>query len=103
MANRRSQGGTNAQNTEEPKPQEPQKPEDQQPSEDQQPPEEQKPATQSNKRKAVTFLKPFSRYVRGDTAGFEPEEADRLVKKKVAVEGTKLPATTENQDDEPKA
>lgn len=76
------------------------KPED---TQAQQQPGGQKPAAQSNERKVVTFLRPFSRYTRGDIAGFEPKEAARLVKKKVAVEGTKLPAQTDNQDDEPKA
>ncbi|GAA3555825.1 hypothetical protein [Marinobacter xestospongiae] len=58
---------------------------------------------QPAKRKVVTFLRPFSRYTRGDVAGFEPDEVDRLVKKKVAVEGDKLPAPSDNPDDEPKA
>lgn len=88
---------------EEQKPQETKKPEQQKPSEDPQQPEEQKTAAQSNERKTVTFLRPFSRYTRGDIAGFEPKEAERLVKKRVAVEGTKLPAQTDNQEDEPKA
>lgn len=51
----------------------------------------------------VTFVKPFSRYSRGDIAGFEAKEAERLVKGRVAVKGTKLPAKKADQDPEPKA
>lgn len=71
---------------------------------EQHPPEDQKKtAAKGADRKAVTFLLPFGRYTRGDVAGFEASEADRLVKKKVAVEGTKLPTETNGQDKEPKA
>lgn len=51
----------------------------------------------------VTFVKPYSRYSRGDIAGFEAKEAERLVKGRVAVKGTKLPAKKAEQDPEPKA
>jgi putative sterol carrier protein len=51
----------------------------------------------------VAFTKPWSRYSRGDIAGFSAEEAERLVKGKVAVKGTKLPATKADQEPEPKA
>lgn len=47
---------------------------------------------QKEERVVVTFLKPFSRYSRGDIAGFPPERAKHLVEGvKVAVEGDKLP------------
>lgn len=51
----------------------------------------------------VTFVKPYSRYSRGDIAGFTAAEAERLVKGRVAVKGTKLPAKKADQDPEPKA
>lgn len=51
----------------------------------------------------VTFVKPYSRYSRGDVAGFEPAEAERLVKGRVAVNGSKLPAKKAEPDAEPKA
>lgn len=50
----------------------------------------------------VTFLRPFSRYVRGDIAGFQPAEAERLIEKRVAVKGTQLPKQPDT-DKEPKA
>ncbi|MCL1485197.1 hypothetical protein MIH18_23765 (plasmid) [Marinobacter sp. M3C] len=50
----------------------------------------------------VTFLRPFTRYVRGDIAGFQPAEAERLIQKRVAVKGTQLPKEPET-DKEPKA
>lgn len=51
----------------------------------------------------VTFVKPYSRYSRGDIAGFTEDEAARLVKGRVAVRGTKLPAKKADQEPEPKA
>lgn len=51
----------------------------------------------------ITFTKPWSRYSRGDIAGFSAEEAERLVKGKVAVKGNKPPATNADQEPEPKA
>jgi hypothetical protein len=51
----------------------------------------------------VTFVKPYSRYSRGDVAGFAAAEAERLVKGRVAVKGSKLPAKKPEQDSEPKA
>lgn len=51
----------------------------------------------------ITFTKPWSRYSRGDVAGFSADEAERLVKGKVAVKGTKLPASKADQEPEPKA
>lgn len=51
----------------------------------------------------VTFVKPYSRYSRGDIAGFTAEEAERLVKGRVAVKGTKLPAQKADQEPDPKA
>lgn len=51
----------------------------------------------------ITFTKPWSRYSRGDVAGFSADEAERLVKGKVAVKGTKLPANKADQEPEPKA
>lgn len=51
----------------------------------------------------VTFVKPYSRYSRGDVAGFTVKEAERLVKGKVAVNGSKLPASKADQEPEPKA
>ncbi|MBN8237794.1 hypothetical protein JF541_01435 [Marinobacter hydrocarbonoclasticus] len=58
---------------------------------------------QKNDKVLITFTKPWSRYSRGDIAGFSAEEAERLVKGKVAVKGTKLPATKADQEPEPKA
>lgn len=57
----------------------------------------------SSESVVVTFVKPYSRYSRGDIAGFEAKEAERLVKGRVAVKGTKLPAKKAEQDPEPKA
>lgn len=51
----------------------------------------------------VTFVAPYSRYSRGDVAGFEAAEAERLVKGRVAVKGSKLPARKAEPDTEPKA
>ncbi|MCK7547188.1 hypothetical protein ACFQGA_09545 [Marinobacter koreensis] len=51
----------------------------------------------------ITFTKPWSRYSRGDVAGFSAKEAERLIKGKVAVKGTKLPAAKADQEPEPKA
>lgn len=51
----------------------------------------------------ITFVKPYSRYSRGDIAGFEAAEAERLVKGRVAVKGSKLPAKKAEPDTEPKA
>ena len=56
-----------------------------------------------NDKVLITFTKPWSRYSRGDVAGFSAEEAERLVKGKVAVKGTKLPASKADQEPEPKA
>jgi hypothetical protein len=50
----------------------------------------------------VTFLRPFNRYVRGDIAGFQPAEAERLIKKRVAVKGTQL-QEEKDTDKEPKS
>jgi len=58
-------------------------------------------AVQKDESVVITFTKPWSRYSRGDIAGFKPEEAERLVKGGVAVKGTKLPAA--KADQEPKA
>lgn len=63
---------------------------------------EDKAAPKTNKV-VVTFTKPYSRYSRGDVAGFNADEAERLVKGKVAVKGTKLPANKADQEPEPKA
>lgn len=66
--------------------------------------EKQKSAKKTQAGKVtVTFLKPWSRYTRGDVAGFSAGEAERLVKGKVAVKGSKLPAQKAGQDTEPKA
>jgi hypothetical protein len=46
-------------------------------------------------RKVVTFTKSHGRYVRGDVAGFSEEQAEKLIARKVAVAGTKLPAAQE--------
>lgn len=47
---------------------------------------------QKEERVVITFIKPFSRYSRGDIAGFPLERAKHLVEGvKVAVEGDKLP------------
>ena len=51
----------------------------------------------------ITFVKPYGRYSRGDIAGFEAAEAERLVKGRVAVKGSKLPAKKAEPDSEPKA
>ena len=51
----------------------------------------------------VTFVKPWSRYSRGDVAGFSADEAERLINGKGAVKGTKLPAAKTDQEPEPKA
>lgn len=50
-------------------------------------------ATQSkDERVTITFTKPFSRYSRGDIAGFPADRAKHLVEGvKVAVMGDKLP------------
>jgi len=64
---------------------------------------EQNAQAKSTKSVVVTFVKPYSRYSRGDIAGFEAKEAERLVKGRVAVRGTKLPAKKAEQDPEPKA
>lgn len=58
-------------------------------------------AASKNDKVVITFIKPWSRYSRGDIAGFKDEEAERLVKGGVAVKGTKLPAA--KADQEPKA
>jgi hypothetical protein len=64
---------------------------------------EKQASTKAVNSTVVTFLKPYSRYSRGDIAGFTADEAERLVKGKVAVKGTKLPAKKADQDPEPKA
>ncbi|HET8799629.1 MAG TPA: hypothetical protein VFN01_00460 [Marinobacter sp.] len=64
---------------------------------------EQRAGTTTSNRVAVTFVKPYSRYSRGDIAGFTTAEAERLVKGRVAVRGTKLPAKKADQNPEPKA
>lgn len=48
-------------------------------------------------KKVVTFVKPWSRYTRGDVAGFEPKEADRLVKSKIAIAGEKSVAAPKGE------
>lgn len=48
-------------------------------------------ATFTTERMTITFVKPHGRYSRGDVAGFEADQAKRLVKMNVAVEGDKLP------------
>lgn len=46
----------------------------------------------AGKNVSVTFTKPWSRYSRGDIAGFPADRAKQLVEGvKVAVSGTKLP------------
>jgi hypothetical protein len=60
-------------------------------------------AESKTEKSVVTFTKPWSRYSRGDVAGFSADEAERLVKGKVAVKGTKLPASKADQEPEPKA
>lgn len=65
--------------------------------------EAQQHSTKAQDRVVVTFVKPYSRYSRGDIAGFTAAEAERLVKGRVAVKGTKLPAKKADQDPEPKA
>lgn len=51
----------------------------------------------------ITFTKPYSRYSRGDVAGFSAADAERMVAGRVAVKGSKLPAKSADQDTEPKA
>lgn len=67
--------------------------------------EKREAALKANRKDSVviTFVKPFSRYSRGDVAGFEAVEAERLVKGRVAVKGSKLPAKKAEPDTEPKA
>ena len=60
-------------------------------------------STPKTDKVVITFTKPWSRYSRGDVAGFSADEAERLVKGKVAVKGTKLPASKADQEPEPKA
>lgn len=64
---------------------------------------EKEAGTKAANSTVVTFVKPYSRYSRGDIAGFTAAEAERLVKGRVAVKGTKLPAKKADQDPEPKA
>lgn len=65
--------------------------------------EPKKAEAQASDQVVVTFVKPYSRYSRGDIAGFEAAEAERLVKGRVAVKGSKLPAKKAEADTEPKA
>ena len=67
--------------------------------------EKREAALKANRKDSVgiPFVKPFSRYSRGDVAGFEAAEAERLVKGRVAVKGSKLPAKKAEPDTEPKA
>lgn len=64
---------------------------------------EKQAGTKATNSTVVTFVRPYSRYSRGDIAGFTEAEAARLVKGRVAVRGTKLPAKKADQDLEPKA
>ena len=50
-------------------------------------------ATKAATKKIVCFIKTYGSYVRGDVAGFNPTDAEALVKKGIAVEGKKLPQT----------
>ncbi|WP_417500742.1 hypothetical protein [Marinobacter sp.] len=65
--------------------------------------EPKKAESQESEKVVITFVKPYSRYSRGDVAGFEAAEAERLVKGRVAVKGSKLPAKEAEPDNEPKA
>lgn len=64
---------------------------------------EKQSGTNAANNTVVIFVKPYSRYSRGDIAGFTADEAARLVKGRVAVKGTKLPAKKADQEPEPKA
>jgi len=55
-------------------------------------------AAAADKNVTVTFLKPHSRYSRGDIAGFPEDRVKHLVEGiKVAVRGAELPTESEKE------
>jgi hypothetical protein len=53
---------------------------------------------QKNNLVSVEFIKPWSRYSKGDIAGFDAEQAARLKEAKVAVKPGEKSAEPEKED-----